>query len=437
MSLRVYLGSDSDSDSECFGTFPKRLGSQDSDAKRINDTIEKITSRQFPESSPSTGTNSSGPSPFSLSVVTPSPSPSPGILVSAHSLFPIAPVENEQIVTIPFKAEEQGIVTVEYSDERDFIGECSRFFDKETYAIQLNDDLESKGMVIGALLGEGASGRAYLTKDGTHVIKVFNVKALQGSSTLPVTIEGGDINRSEYLAMTIQSNHPALVLPIGVYVYDKTTEEVSYISRKEIESITPDHVLIAQVSPFVDGSPIEKILPQRAVSSDILILGEQEPTERTISQEEAVNVTIQLAEVMIELHAKGVLHRDYNPGNLILDKNNELKIIDWGTAINMDQIHPKTPVGAISFQAPETLVRKPYDQRTDAFTIGALLYRMLIAKPRISSHFDAADYDPNEDENINGLSEDLQAVLKGSLNKDPDSRMQLDEVIGRLSSIKS
>ncbi len=82
-------------------------------------------------------------------------------------------------------------------------------------------------------------------------------------------------------------------------------------------------------------------------------------------------------------HAKGVVHRDLKPTNIILDKENNPKILDFGLAKMLDEVTTSSGFfeGSPSFAAPEQFKGENCDERTDIWTLGAILYFLITGRP--------------------------------------------------------
>jgi serine/threonine-protein kinase len=87
----------------------------------------------------------------------------------------------------------------------------------------------------------------------------------------------------------------------------------------------------------------------------------------------------QAAEGLAAVHAAGFIHHDINPRNFLLDREHQVKLIDFGLAV------PNTPAfrgpgnrtGTIQYMAPELIRREPIDERIDIFSFGVLAFELL------------------------------------------------------------
>jgi serine/threonine-protein kinase len=98
----------------------------------------------------------------------------------------------------------------------------------------------------------------------------------------------------------------------------------------------------------------------------------------------AVDIVAQVAEGLAYAHARGVVHRDVKPANIMVPRDGPAKIMDFGIA-RMRASDVKTQTGMLlgspKYMAPEQLLGGAVDHRCDVFSLGVVLYEALTGAP--------------------------------------------------------
>jgi eukaryotic-like serine/threonine-protein kinase len=131
-------------------------------------------------------------------------------------------------------------------------------------------------------------------------------------------------------------------------------------------------------------------------------------------------------------HARGVVHRDVKPANLLLDENGRLAVGDFGIArVALDDTLTTTGqvLGTASYMAPEQINGKPATSASDRYSLGVVAYRLLAGRrPFPRENFAAqarahVEDDPPPPSKVNdALPAALDPVLLRALAKDPSER---------------
>jgi serine/threonine-protein kinase len=83
------------------------------------------------------------------------------------------------------------------------------------------------------------------------------------------------------------------------------------------------------------------------------------------------------------MHQRGVIHRDLKPGNIMVSRDRTIRIMDFGIASASTSRkltlcgNLSTPLGTPEYMAPEQVKNEPTDERSDIYSLGAILYEML------------------------------------------------------------
>lgn len=98
--------------------------------------------------------------------------------------------------------------------------------------------------------------------------------------------------------------------------------------------------------------------------------------------EQTINILAQLLEALQYAHDCGVWHRDVKPANILLMRNGQVKVTDFGIArVESVSLAPDSIMGTPGFIAPEAYLGEELDHRIDLFAAGAVLYHLLAGVP--------------------------------------------------------
>ena len=149
---------------------------------------------------------------------------------------------------------------------------------------------------------------------------------------------------------------------------------------------------------------------------------------------DAVDIAQQIAEGLGYAHERGIVHRDIKPGNIMLQRRGQAKIMDFGLA-RMRVADHKTSTGMVlgtpKYMSPEQVAGQPVDQRSDVFSLGIVLHEMLTGTrlfagedtPQIMHNVVHVEHDPPSHTKPE-LPSMLDFVVARALKKDPTLRYQ-------------
>ncbi len=189
-------------------------------------------------------------------------------------------------------------------------------------------------------IGKGGMSTVYLAKDK-------NLDRLVAIKLLHPAMSSDEKNRErlklEALAIA-RINHENIV---NVY---------SFVNKDENNYIVMEYIEGDTLSDFIDKNPINN--PELILAIFLKIL-------------KGIGYT----------HQKNIIHRDIKPENIMISKDGKIKIMDFGIASIIGEVHNLTTTGSIMgspmFMSPEHLTDEKIDKQSDIFSLGIILYWML------------------------------------------------------------
>ena len=175
-----------------------------------------------------------------------------------------------------------------------------------------------------------------------------------------------------------------------------------------IEVPTERRSCLYTVMPFYEGETLEARLARPAA----------------VSLDEGIRIALGLTRAAAALHRAGIVHRDIQPENILLEPQGTLRLLDLGVA-RLPQLEefsaPDLP-GTPSYMAPELFRGQPASEATDQFAIGVTLYRLF------TRQYPYGEVEPSEQPRF--------GKLKPLAEHRPDLPAWVDHVVGRAISIE-
>ncbi|MFI3331700.1 MAG: serine/threonine-protein kinase [Rikenellaceae bacterium] len=187
------------------------------------------------------------------------------------------------------------------------------------------------------------------------------------------------------------------------------------ILRKEFEiSYLLDHYNICRTHSYEKLPELGNVIILEYVDGQTL---DKYIAEGNHPKEKILRILSQLCEAMAYAHKKQIIHRDLKPQNIIITHNGDnVKLIDFGLSDSDQHVSLKEPAGSRKYAAPELLMGKKIDSRSDIYSLGIIISELFNSQPprRIAKIVSrATSYYPNSRyKNVEALSIALNSSLK-------------------------
>ncbi|GGN03731.1 Stk1 family PASTA domain-containing Ser/Thr kinase [Streptomyces fuscichromogenes] len=252
---------------------------------------------------------------------------------------------------------------------------------------------------LGHVLGRGGMAEVYLAHD-TRLGRAVAVKTLRVDLARDPSFQAR-FRREAQSAASL--NHPAIVA-----VYDTGEDYIDGVSIPYI------------VMEYVEGSTLRELLH----------------SGRKLLPERAMEMTIGILQGLEYAHRSGIVHRDIKPANVMLTRNGQVKVMDFGIAramgdSGMTMTQTAAVIGTAQYLSPEQAKGEQVDARSDLYSTGCLLYELLTVRPPFVGDSPVAVayqhvreepqppsvFDPE-------ITPEMDAIVLKALVKDPNYRYQ-------------
>ena len=88
-----------------------------------------------------------------------------------------------------------------------------------------------------------------------------------------------------------------------------------------------------------------------------------------------INLILAVLQALAYLHRRGIIHRDLKPDNVLVDSQNQVRLLDFGLALQAGNVYETG--GTLAYMAPEVLLEKPLTRLSDLYSLGVLSYQIL------------------------------------------------------------
>lgn len=254
----------------------------------------------------------------------------------------------------------------------------------------------------------GVGGMAYVfTAEDTQEHRTVAVKILKDEFASNREFVKKFINESKVLAGL---SHPSIV---------------------EVFDVSFDGDIKYMVMEYIDG----------------ITLKEYMDTQGALSWKDSVHFTIQILRALHHAHARGVIHRDIKPHNIMLFTDGTVKVMDFGISkIAREEVKSSTEhaLGSVHYISPEQAQGQSTDEKSDIYSLGCVLYEMLTGQkpfdndnPVTVALMHSKDIAPNPRSINEDIPVGLEQIIMKAMEKEPSKRYQTaNEMIQALQTFR-
>ena len=253
---------------------------------------------------------------------------------------------------------------------------------------------------------------------GTVLMKRFQVERSLGQGGMGAVFLAIDRKIGEQVALKVIASNLAED-PTAAERFRRevgAARKITHVNVIRIHDLEEDRRLLFLSMEYFPGMDLEELLSRRGE----LPLAEVRP------------ILVQICDALSAAHRVGVIHRDLKPGNVLINEQGEVRVIDFGLA-KASYMHSMTATGLImgtpEYMAPEQVRGRTTDHRTDVYALGALAYHLLCGEPPfkgdtpIAVGFQHCAEPPRPLRQLRpSLPETLEAAVLKCLEKDPAAR---------------
>ncbi|WP_019138197.1 Stk1 family PASTA domain-containing Ser/Thr kinase [Peptoniphilus timonensis] len=244
-------------------------------------------------------------------------------------------------------------------------------------------------------IGTGGMGNVFKAHD-RRLDRIVAIKVLK----LEYNEDNNFIRKFKRESLAAASiSHPNIVS-----IYDVGTEK---IQDKEVHYI---------VMEYIDGKTLKDLIND----------------EGRLSEKRALNYCIQIAEALKVAHSKHIVHRDIKSQNIMVTRDDRIKVTDFGiarVADNTTVTATNAVMGSVHYFSPEQARGAKVDNRSDIYSLGIVLFEMLTGRlpfdadnPVSVALMQVQSQMPRPSEFIKSLDPSVDALVLKMTEKDPDDR---------------
>jgi serine/threonine protein kinase len=250
-------------------------------------------------------------------------------------------------------------------------------------------------------IGSGGMARVYKAWD-SNLDRPVAIKILHEHLADDPTFKERFKREAKFIA---SFNHPNIV---PIYDFDTLVRD--------------EQALFYMVMPYIPGKTLKDVCDDLAAQ------------RQRMSHEQVLSIMLNLTDALGYAHARGMVHRDVKPGNILFNERDQAVLTDFGIArlvegsnLTQDGVTTGTP----AYMSPEQATGQPVDKRTDLYALGIILYELLAGQPPFADDGSAAVLLKHLNTPVPSITKylgidnpQMEMVIAKALAKQPEDRYQ-------------
>ena len=238
------------------------------------------------------------------------------------------------------------------------------------------------------------------------------------------------------MAMVYRAQDTLLNRAVALKIlYPELSEDPLFVERFRREAQAAANLSHPNIVPVFDWGEDGETYFIVMELVDGVSLAEMLRNSVTLTAARSAQIVAQVAAALGYAHRMGVVHRDVKPGNILITRDGQVKVTDFGIAQAVSSEDHLAEVGSVmgtaTYFSPEQAEGAAVDGRSDVYSLGVVLYEMLVGRPpfvgdtpvEVSSQHVHNAVPPMTQFSAN-VPKDLEAIVMEALGKSPSNRYQ-------------
>ena len=195
----------------------------------------------------------------------------------------------------------------------------------------------------------------------------------------------------------------------------------------EIQSHLRHKNILRMYGFFYDETRIYIILEYAAGGELFKLLQKK----KRFDEKTAAKLIVQIASALSYCHSENVIHRDLKPENLLLATNGDIKLSDFGWSVHSPTSRRLTMCGTLDYLPPEIVGQEEHDEQVDVWSLGILMYELLVGQPPFDAPGQTATYQRIQKVDLRFpyfIQADAKDLISQFLQRDPRKRIALESI---------